>query len=184
MDRAARWVVPLGLVIPLGAALLYWSSDGEAPRTLPSIELNPPPAISTQSPSRNAAAEVSAMAPVPSASSTQDVPAAPVVEEFQRPSSEEQYWAELERLQVSDKQRALDYALAGEDWYDETGKPAEARRAMIVTLLVDLGRMDEARERTYRFIEQYPKSPYRRLVQGATGIHPRPGRPPAPPVDR
>jgi hypothetical protein len=45
---------------------------------------------------------------------------------------------------------------------------------MIITLLVDLGRMDEARERALAFIKAYPKSSYRPLIQGKTGIHPRP----------
>lgn len=94
-----------------------------------------------------------------------------------RPASPELYWQELETIERTDKQRALQYALAGEQWYPDEGKPAEARRAKIVTLLVALGRMPEARERTRAFLEQYPNSPYRRLVQGVTGIHPRPGAP-------
>jgi hypothetical protein len=48
---------------------------------------------------------------------------------------------------------------------------------MIITLLVDLGRMDEARARVDRFLEAYPNSRYRPLVQGKTGIHPRPSGP-------
>lgn len=96
----------------------------------------------------------------------------------EEPATEEDYWSELESLKKSDKKRALAYALQGENWYSEHGKAAEARRAMIVTLLVDVGRMDEARERTRSFIELYPNSPYRRLVQGVTGVHPRPGAPP------
>ncbi len=93
------------------------------------------------------------------------------------PATERDYWSHLEALERSDKERALAYALAGDEWYEAEGKPAEARRAKIVTLLVDLGRMQEARSRTRQFIEQYPNSPYRRLVQGVTGIHPRPGAP-------
>jgi hypothetical protein len=45
---------------------------------------------------------------------------------------------------------------------------------MGITLLVDLGEMEEARARTRRFIELHPESRYRPLVQGVTGIHPRP----------
>jgi TolA-binding protein len=92
--------------------------------------------------------------------------------------SEQSYWTQLEELERGDKRRALSYALAGEEWYSDVGKPAEARRAKIVTLMVDLGQMSEARERARAFIEQYPRSPYRHLVQGTTGIHPRPGAPP------
>lgn len=98
--------------------------------------------------------------------------------DFERPATEEVYWSELEKLQRTDKENALVFALKGDEWYSPTGKPAEARRAMIVTLMVDLGRMEEARVRTRDFISQYPNSPYRRLVQGVTGIHPRPGAPP------
>ncbi|HEY5961409.1 MAG TPA: hypothetical protein VIV60_32850, partial [Polyangiaceae bacterium] len=72
--------------------------------------------------------------------------------------------------------RALELALAGDRWYSDRGRPAEARRAMIVSLLVDTGNMSEARVWTRRFIEQYPESSYRPMVQGKTGIHPRPGR--------
>lgn len=103
-----------------------------------------------------------------------------VSEAFLQPSTPEEYWQHLEELRRTDKEQALAYALAGDEWYPDSGKPAEARRAMIVTLLVDLGRMSEARERTHAFIKQYPQSPYRRLAQGVTGIHPRPGRPGVP----
>jgi hypothetical protein len=92
-------------------------------------------------------------------------------------ASEDEFLAELARLNVEDKEAALVLAEAGERWYGATGVRAQARRAMAITLLVDLGRMPEARDRTRRFIEKYPRSRYRPLVQGATGIHPRPGRP-------
>jgi hypothetical protein len=98
---------------------------------------------------------------------------------FEQPASPQLYWRELERLERENQERALAYALAGDEWYPDVGRPAEARRAKIVTLLVDLHRMSEARERTRKFIEAYPASPYRRLVQGVTGIHPRPGPPAA-----
>lgn len=96
----------------------------------------------------------------------------------QRPGSEEAFWNELTRLRAIDKARALKYALLGEQWYSSVGRPAEARGAMIVSLMVDLNRMEEARTRTRAFIETYPNSSYRMMVQGLTGIHPRPGAPP------
>jgi hypothetical protein len=34
-----------------------------------------------------------------------------------------------------------------------------------------------ARAETQAFLAAYPDSEYRRMVQGVTGIHPRPGRP-------
>jgi hypothetical protein len=64
-----------------------------------------------------------------------------------------------------------------DDAYPGFGANAEARRAMIITLLVDLGRMDEARQRVSRYIEAYPDSRYLPLVEGKTGIHPRPSGP-------
>jgi hypothetical protein len=107
--------------------------------------------------------------PVPTASAIRVDPS--------RPESEEIFWHELERLHSSDKPRALVLARKGDDWYSAVGKPAEARKAMIVTLLVDLGRMEDARVLARRFIAAYPDSPYRPLVQGVTGIHPRPHGP-------
>jgi hypothetical protein len=88
--------------------------------------------------------------------------------------SEEDSLAELARLNATDKPRALALALSADATYPSEGVDAEARRAMIITLLVDLDRMDEARQRVYRYIEAYPDSPYLALVEGKTGIHPRP----------
>jgi hypothetical protein len=90
------------------------------------------------------------------------------------PSGEEDSLAEIARLNATDKPRALALALSADDAYPSAGADAEARRAMIITLLVDLGRMEEARQRVYRYIEAYPDSPYLPLVEGKTGIHPRP----------
>jgi hypothetical protein len=84
---------------------------------------------------------------------------------------------EVARLNVTDKPRALALALSGEGAYPSTGIGAEARRAMIITLLVDVGRMDEARQRVAQYIEAYPNSRYLPLVEGKTGIHPRPQGP-------
>jgi hypothetical protein len=84
---------------------------------------------------------------------------------------------ELSRLARTDKPAALSLAKRGDEWYSDTGDTAEARKAMVVTLLVDLGSMEEARVLTRRFIAAYPSSPYRPLVQGVTGIHPRPHGP-------
>jgi hypothetical protein len=84
---------------------------------------------------------------------------------------------EISRLQGVDKERALALTLEGEERFGES-RFVEARRALRVTLLVDLGRMKEARELTRAFIERFPGSEYRPLVQGVTGIHPRPGPPP------
>lgn len=94
-----------------------------------------------------------------------------------RPRTEEAFWDELTRLRAVDKSQALKYALLGEQWYNGEGRPAEARGAMIISLLVDLDRMEEARTRTRAFIAAYPNSSYRIMVQGVTGIHPRPGAP-------
>lgn len=90
---------------------------------------------------------------------------------------EAEYLEQLTELNRTDKQAALTLAEKGDHWYASTGKLAEARRAMRITLLVDLDRMPEARALTREFIARYPDSPYRRLVQGVTGIHPRPSGP-------
>ena len=87
------------------------------------------------------------------------------------------YLRKLEMLAQSDKPAALAYARQGEDWYGDNGVRAEARCAMAITLLVDLDRMKDARREVRQFIQTYPESRYRPLVQGVTGIHPRPGAP-------
>jgi hypothetical protein len=81
---------------------------------------------------------------------------------------------ELEALAVNDKPRALALALVADDDLPAAGVFAEARRAFIVTLLVDSQRMSEARERARQFTRSYPNSRYLPLVQGVTGVHPRP----------
>lgn len=98
-----------------------------------------------------------------------------------RPDSEQAYFHELSRLNAVDKPHALELARQGDTWYGTTGANAEARKAMAITLLVDLGNMEQARRETRAFIAAYPQSSYRPLVQGVTGIHPRPSGPrPAP----
>jgi hypothetical protein len=94
-----------------------------------------------------------------------------------KPESERAYFSELARLNAVDKPRALAFARQGDGWYPSTGENAEARKAMAITLLVDLGSMEEARRETRAFIAAYPRSSYRPLVQGVTGIHPRPSGP-------
>jgi len=94
-----------------------------------------------------------------------------------KPDTEEAYWHELSRLHSVDKAGALAFAKKGDDWYSGTGDSAEARKAMAITLLVDLGKMDEARRETQAFISAFPASAYLPLVEGVTGIHPRPHGP-------
>jgi hypothetical protein len=93
------------------------------------------------------------------------------------PLPEREYFQQLQELNHSDKRAALTLVEKGEQWYSSTGQLAEARRALRVTLLVDLGQMAEARRLTREYLERYPDSPYSRLVQGVTGIHPRPWGP-------
>lgn len=81
---------------------------------------------------------------------------------------------ELEALAVNDKSRALTRALEADHDLPTIGVFAEARRAFIVTLLVDMQRMSEARERAREFTRSFPTSRYLPLVQGVTGVHPRP----------
>jgi hypothetical protein len=86
----------------------------------------------------------------------------------------EQLLRELEPLSITDKPLALARALAADGTLSPEGVMAEARRALIVTLMVDTDRMPAARERAREFIRRYPESRYLPLVQGTTGIHPRP----------
>jgi len=68
--------------------------------------------------------------------------AAPPAGGGEQPASETAFFAQLEELNQTDKPRALDWARRGDNWYGNAGVFAEARQAMQVTLLVDLGRMD------------------------------------------
>lgn len=86
----------------------------------------------------------------------------------------EQLLRELEPLSITDKPLALSRALTADARLSPAGVLAEARRALIVTLMVDTERMPEARERAREFMRRYPQSRYLPLVQGTTGIHPRP----------
>ena len=86
----------------------------------------------------------------------------------------EQVLREIEPLSITDKPLALSRALAADARLSAAGVMAEARRALIVTLMVDTARMPEARERAREFMRRYPQSRYLPLVQGTTGIHPRP----------
>lgn len=94
-----------------------------------------------------------------------------------RPAPEldaEELLRRLEPMAVTDKPRALALALEADAQLSERGVLAEARRALIVTLLVDTQRMPEARDRAREFIRNYAQSRYLPLVQGVTGLHPRP----------
>jgi hypothetical protein len=81
---------------------------------------------------------------------------------------------QLEPLAVTDKPRALELALAADRRLPEGGVMAEARRALIVTLLVDTQRMAEARSRAREFFRLYATSRYVPLLRGVTGLHSRP----------
>jgi hypothetical protein len=115
---------------------------------------------------------------MPGAASAPPAPAAiPATAETDALPSEDDLLHELARLNATNKPRALALALAADNSYPSAGIHAEARRAMIITLLVDVGRMDEARQRVKRYLEDYPDSPYVPLIEGKTGIHPRPQGP-------
>lgn len=175
MKKEWRLSPVLSAVVPLAALLFYFLASSEDPASTPH-----PPNEGAAEGARKPPTEMSlhpndTIQPVPNANAP-----APSRAKVEEPESEELFWNELERLERKDKQEALAYALAGDDWYSDEGTPAEARRAKIVTLLVSLGKMEEARAKTRVFIEKYPDSSYRRLVQGVTGIHPRPSAPRAP----
>lgn len=150
---------------------LLWLVGSELARPVPGAPPAPvspaKPAVLSESSGVSSASPRAVPTPVPSLS----VGAPPPF------PNETSYLTELARLNVQDKPRALALAREGDRWYPSVGKGAEARKAMTVTLLVDLGNMTEARQETERFIAQFPESSYRPLVQGVTGIHPRPEGP-------
>lgn len=167
-----RWIVLVGALL---VGLSWWWLVAGTPTD--------PPRSSASSLTRPSRSETQGASAAPHLSPDPKTPgrahAASIDQDLTAPPpTPELYWQRLEELERTDRDRALAYALSGEEWYPETGKPAEARRAKIVTLLVGLNRMPEARERTRRFLQLYPQSPYRHLVQGVTGIHPRPSAPP------
>ena len=160
----ARWSIGALLLVP--AVGVAWSLSRQSP------------APSAPGPQGAASAAPAAVEPEPSAPLEVAEPRNPSpAPPADPPPDERAFLAQLEALNRTDKPRALELARRGEGWYSQTGVQAEARKAMITTLLVDLGRMSEARTEAYRFINAFPESRYRPLVQGVTGIHPRPGRP-------
>lgn len=174
MSRGLGLAAAIGLGIPVASLALWWllapSTDhrarAEAPAAAPErVQQAPLPPRPTEPPSSLPAASL----PEPN----QPAPVGPT-----QPATEQLYFEQLEQLRRTDKLAALRYAEQGDRWYPATGRPAEARHAMAVTLLVELDRMPEARARTRRFLVDHPGSPYAHLIQGQTGIHPRPGPPP------
>ncbi len=168
MRRAASlWLVALGLGALAGGLWLFGTpgsttrATGDSARR-PEQEMAEPVLARTSSPPSNASAQT---LPADSGKGTE------------RPASEDDYLRELAVLRTEDPSRALDWVERGDEWYSAEGRKAEARRASRVTLLVDLGRMDEARRFARGFLAHYPRSEYAGLVRGVTGIHPRPGKP-------
>lgn len=174
MRQSTRLLIGGTLLLPLLAGVAFFVAQGssEVKHTAPATSSR----LSSPSARTHRAEEASATSTAQEVVPSKTLEPAP--EEFKKPDSPEGYWQQLEDLQRTDKARALAYALQGDEWYPDTGRPAEARRAMTITLQVELGQMSEARERTRDFIQRYPDSPYRPLIQGVTGIHPRPGAPP------
>ena len=75
---------------------------------------------------------------------------------------------------------ALSLAEDGEKRFGDSAF-AEERRALVIQSLINLQRIGLARSRAYEFLQRYPSGPYSAYVAAMTGVHPRPGRPPAPP---
>lgn len=165
-----RRLVTLALAVTVSAAVAWLLRSRSEPSPTAAATPRPPP---------SAASSVADPAPPPTASdNVTKITPAKILQDSAPP--EREYLEQLSSLNHTDKQAALTWAEKGDEWYSHVGRNAEARRAMRVTLLVDLNRMDEARTFTREFIAQYPNSPYRRLVSGVTGIHPRPSGPRAP----
>ncbi len=159
MTARAVWLLALASAVAL-LALVYFGEDEQQTGTRQASEAvgHPDPTRSTQEAPRPKQAVAKASTPAAA-------PALPDPERLLR---------ELEPLAVTDKPRALALALAADATLPADGVMAEARRALIVTLMVDTDRMSDARERARAFIRQYPDSPYLPIVKGTTGVHPRP----------
>jgi hypothetical protein len=164
--RRLLGAVLLGSVVAAGLLLLFPGSEV-------------PQRVGRATASHAARVETPAPAPSSSLPPPSPVERAEVVvsTSLAQPASEDAFLQRLLQLNRTDKPGALELARRGEGWYSDEGVRAEARKAMIVTLLVDLGHMSEARTEVREFIRRYPESRYRPLVQGVTGIHPRPGGP-------
>lgn len=132
----------------------------EPPLPAPVVSPSPAPSVPVESASSGAD-------PTPTPSRAMSAPSEPEAEA-------ETNLRELERLSLTDKPRALALAREADAKLPSHGVMAEARRALIVTLLVDSNQWREARERTRDFASRYPTSRYLPLVQGVTGVHPRP----------
>ncbi|HVW27003.1 MAG TPA: hypothetical protein VHC69_16675 [Polyangiaceae bacterium] len=154
------------VVFAVAVVFLLWRDEKRPVTERKTVVANEASASAPQPPALPMPSAAAAL-PVASASSTAQG----------RPSNEDAYMHELMQLESTDKEAALALAQKGDDWYPSTGRPAEARKAMIVTLLADLNRMDEARSLARAFMAAFPRSEYLPLVQGATGIHPRPHGP-------
>jgi hypothetical protein len=153
--RSALLALVAACVLGAAAWLLLTRPDTPRARSAraPAIE----PAVSTQAaPTR--AVDFTAPLPIPAQAQAQD----------------EALLRQLEPLAVTDKPRALELALAADRRLPESGVMAEARRALIVTLLVDTQRMAEARSRARDFFRLYATSRYVPLLRGVTGLHTRP----------
>lgn len=156
-------------------ALAWWLWPNDPPPKVPlaqQAESTAPDVTSTPDVTTAPRDQVAASASSPSISSIGQPTA-----HSDTPPPEREFFEELNALHGTDKPAALVWAEQGERWYGDSGRFADARRAMRITLLADLQRMDEARSLARAFIAQYPQSSYRPLVQGVTGIHPRPSGP-------
>jgi len=170
---ARCWAPPLAAaLLAIGVAIALWPAAPEppsAPLTVAAVATSAGHTNEETGTPRAADGIDGGTEPHPTAS-----PAARSLPPF---ASEDDYLRELARLNRTDKRQALELVRQGDGWYSASGARAEARQAMGVTLLVDLGEMAEARARARRFLAEHPESSYRPLVQGVTGIHPRPSGP-------
>lgn len=149
--------------------LLLWRLDGRPLRPSPTARTEP--ATAANQPSGGSSAK-------PNDGQPQIASQTPGEPSEREAPPERDYFVRLQSLYRTDKEAALEWARSGEDWYGDASPHTDARRAVAITALVDLGRMKQARREVREFIERHPDSRYRPLVQGVTGIHPRPGAPP------
>jgi hypothetical protein len=133
----------------------------------------PRPAAPAVAPAPRRAAEVVPAAP----SAAAPEPIAPATAPSRKPALESRdsqllaetaHMAELRRLATADPARALAQAEQGGQKFPR-GFFAQEREAISITLLLRLGRSDEARARGERFLARHPQGPAAEQIRRAIG---------------
>lgn len=159
---------PAFVLILAALGLFWWAGAANRPAQTPKT-------ARAETTSHQAEGKLAALSPA-EASETEAVDEAGS-NNLSRVTALDQALKRLDQFPADEKRAALRFAQSIAPQFPETGVRAEARSAKEITLLVDLNRMPEARALVREFIQVHPDSRYRPLVQGVTGIHPRPTGP-------